>query len=206
MLTLTQTKGLLSYISDIEKLEASKIASSLNSSSDLKIIENQIGNLLLYPQTVPTTEGESSFDLSLLKEILRLEPQNFYNPNLKKIYIPEIFSHIYPNLSRLAFIFIDTLKPVNLTSFFLKSETLGIKNLGTYIKPENVLDHCFLDVYVDQQKFHIMAGNIAIIPSLQRKVDIKMESNCNIIEGKNEFITEATGGDIGIIIDFCQSK
>lgn len=199
-------KGLLSYISDIEKIETEKIAASLKFRVNLEIIENQLGNLLLYPQVIPVTEAESNFLLAVLKEILRLEPQNFYNPNLKKIYIPDVCAKILPNLSKLAFIFIDSLKPVNLTSFFLKSETLGLKNLGTYIKPENISDQCFLDVFVDQQKFHILAGNITIIPTSKQKIDLRLESNCNIIDGKNEFITEVIGGDVGLIIDLCQPR
>lgn len=203
---LSTNKGLLSYISNIEKIEAEKIAIALKFKGDVAIIENQLGNLLLYSQTIPTTEEESNFFLAVLKEILRLEPQNFYNSNLKKIYIPDICAKIFPNLSKLAFVFIDSLKPVSLTSFLLKSETLGIKNLGTYIKPEDISNQCFLDVDLDQQKFHILAGDIAIIPCSKKKIDIKLESNCNIIGGKNEFITEVVGGDIGIIIDLCQIK
>ncbi len=199
-------KGVLSYISDIEKIETEKIAAALKFRVNLEIIENQLGNLLLYPHIVPVTEAESNFLLAVLKEILRLEPQNFYNPNLKKIYIPEVCFRIIPNLSKLAFIFIDSLKPVNLTSFFFKSETSGIKNLGTYIKPEDISNQCFLDVYINQQKFHIPSGNITIIPCSKQKIDLKMESNCNIIDGKNEFIAEVIGGDIGIIIDLCQIK
>lgn len=199
-------KGLLSYISNVEKIEAEKIASILLFKGDLKIIENQLGNLLLYPQTIPINKNESDFDSAVLKEILRLEPENFYNPNLKRIYIPEVFIRIFPNLFKLAFIFIDLLKPVNLTSFLLKSENFGVKNLGTYIKPENMAEHCFLDVKFGQKKFHVLAGKIVIIPMSQQKIDLELESNCNLIENKNKFYAEVVGGDIGLIVDFCQSK
>ncbi|MDO8570684.1 MAG: hypothetical protein Q7R97_03820 [Candidatus Daviesbacteria bacterium] len=198
--------GLLSYISDIDKLEAQNIASFLPSKSDLNIIENRLGNLLLYPQTIPETAEESLFDIAVLKEMLRLEPNSFYSSNLKKIYIPENIAQICPNLSKLAFIFIDALKPRNLTSLQLKSKNLGVKNLGTYIKPENISDECFLDVCIGKQKFHVLAGNIVIIPVSQQKIDIRLESNCNITEGKNEFMAEVIGGDIGIIIDLCQQN
>lgn len=198
--------GLLSYISDVEKLEVEKIASDFLFKGNLEIIENQLGNILLYPQTIPTNKKESDFDLAIVKEILRLEPKNFYSSNLKRVYIPDIFIQIFPNLTKLVFIFIDILKPANMTSFLLKSENLGAKNLGTYIKPENALEHCFLDINIAQQKYHVPAGNITIIPMRQQKVDIKLESNCNIIEGRNEFTAEVIGGEIGLIIDLCQSK
>lgn len=200
------SKGLLNYISSVDKLEAQNIAQFLQSKSDLNIIENRLGNLLLYPQIIPTTPEESAFCTAVLKEILRLEPENFYNPNLKKIIIPEIIVQICPNLPKLAFIFIDSLKPKNLTSLLLKSENFGTRNLGTYIKPENISDECFLDVYVGQQKFHVLVGNISIIPAPKSKVDIKLESNCNIIDGKDEFTAEVVGGDIGIIVDLCQPR
>lgn len=205
-LSTSTIHGLLSYISSVDKLEAQNIASFLQSKSDLNIIENRLGNLLLYPQTVPETADELLFDVAVLKEMLRLEPNNFYSPNLKKIYIPESIAEICPNLSKLAFIFIDALKPRNLTSLQLKSDDFGTKNLGTYIKPENISDKCFLDIYLGQKKFHVLAGNITIIPVSQQKIDIKLESNCNIIEGKNEFTAEVCGGDIGVIIDLCQPR
>lgn len=200
------SKGLLDYISDIEKIETEQLAVCLKFKGDTTIIENQLGHLLLYPQIVPITKADSDFDVAVLKELLKLESINFYNPNLKKIYIPEVCTHFFPNLSELAFLFIDNLKPVNLTAIYLKSNTLGIKNLGTYIKPDHVVDSCFLDIYIDQQKFRVLAGNIAIIPTKKQKIDLKLESNCNIIEGKNEFITEVIGGDIGLIVDLCQLK
>lgn len=199
-------KGLLNYISDVEKIEAEKIASTLLFKGDLKIIENQLGNLLLYPQVIPINKSESDFDLAVLREILRLEPGNFYRPDLKRIYIPEVFIRISPNLSKLAFIFIDLLKPVNLTSFLLKSESFGVKNLGTYIKPEKMAEHCFLDVKVGQKKFHVSTGKIVIIPLPQQKIDLELESNCNLIENKNKFYAEVVGGDIGLIVDLCQLK
>ena len=136
------------------------------------------------PQTIPVTEAESAFDLAVLKEMLRLEPENFYSPNLKKIYIPEAFVKIFPNLTKLAFLLIDALKPVCLTSFILKSENLGVRNLGTFIKPEKITPDGYVDIYISTNKFRVLSGNISIIPCSSPKFDLKLESNLEIIPGK----------------------
>jgi len=155
------------------------------------------------PQTIPVTEAESAFDLAVLKEMLRLEPENFYSPNLKKIYIPEAFVKIFPNLTKLAFLLIDALKPVCLTSFILKSENLGVRNLGTFIKPEKITPDGYVDIYISTNKFRVLSGNISIIPCSSPKFDLKLESNLEIIPGKKELITQVAGGDLGLIIDLC---
>lgn len=198
---MPRVTGLLDYFPRLYEVAAEKIAASANQHTGIRILENRLGNKVLYPQTIPVSSEEFLFDLVLLKEALKLHSADYYNQNLRKVFIPEGLLERFPNLQKLAWVFVDAFKPPDICAILLRSQALGIKNLGTFIKVEVVRKEDEIGVWVDGKKYKIKAGCLATLPASGNKMDIRFESPSAKLLGKHEIVTEVSGGELGLMID-----
>lgn len=193
--------GLIDFFPKLEEVSADKVVAWLDRHPSPKIIENKLGNELLYPQTVPCSVEDLEFKLALLREGLKLHLRDFYNSNLKVAYIPEGLLEILPDLSKLAWALIDVIQPIGITALVLKSPTLGTKNLGTIIRPETVGDSGEVNIWTGGRKYEVKVGDLAFIPVSSNKPDVRFQSSSVRLLGKEDITTEVTGGQLGIIVD-----
>lgn len=198
---MLKTRGLFSYFPKLTNIEVAKVAFWLNCGNNPQILENKLGNRILYWQTIPITYDDLIFDLCLFREALKLQPQSFYNQNLKKIYIPEEFLEMFPNIQELAMAFVDSIGHLGISSIVTRFENVGVKNLGTLIKPEIFSESGSINIFVKGKSYQIKIGSLVIIPADSQKVDIKFESEVAKLLTKNSLIAEVVGGVLGVIVD-----
>lgn len=185
----------------LENFSIESIASWLKRDKDLKFVANELGNYLLYPDTIPVTVRDLLFDLALLREALKIDSRKYFSPNLKRIYLSQSLLDRFPDLFRLIWIFIDVLDPAAVTSIFLKTEKFGTKNLGSLIRPKIISPKSELTIWTGKKKYRVKADSLVVIPAKESKADIKVEMTGLTLLGKNNFSMEVSGGEVGLIID-----
>ncbi|MFH0936954.1 MAG: hypothetical protein V1808_01520 [Candidatus Daviesbacteria bacterium] len=198
---MSKLSGLQDLVPQLENINLNQVASMLQVKIDPQILENKLGNRLLYPQTVPLTETDLVFDLNLLQEALKSHPQSYYSSSLKKIVIPEELTQLFPNLQHLVWAFVNVFHPVGITTVFIKSQRLGTKSLGTIIKPEVLESGGDIKIEADGKSYLVKIGSLLVLPLVGRKIDIKFESNFAKLSGQNSLTTEVFGGELGLMVD-----
>lgn len=193
--------GLLDYFPKIENASAEMVAKNINfGKSDAILIENEIGNLLLYPQVVPESQEQLQIHLSLVCQAMSEDPSRFLNRNLKRLTIPEFIINRFPDFYQILTAFIDVLHLDNLTTIVMKSDRLGLINLGTYILlPEKVITGS-LTLWIGNKSYLIRPNSIQVYQARQTKVDVKISSSKDR-SNETSLSSEVSGGNIGLIVD-----
>lgn len=193
--------GFFDNFPQIEEISVDRIQPYLARRYDREILENELGNRILYPQTIPITYEGLLFDLAVLQESLRLYSKSYYNQTTRKLYIPEEFFGRFPDLKRLAEVFINSVRPVNLTNIEIRSEEVGVRTLGTYLKPEilNQKGSVFITIQGRSQKIDM--GKLETVSAPSLKVDLKFESDSALLNGKSSIELEVLGGLLGLVVD-----
>lgn len=198
---MSKLTGLLEFFPGLESLSIDQMMQWLKIPGNPTIFENELGNRVLYPQTIPLDSSGLIFDLALLREALKINPHHYYNPTLKKIFIPETFLQRFPDLGQLAWAFIETFNPEGLVTIVEKIDDIGTKNLGTYLRPEIVTKNGIVVLWVAGKKYEVKVGSLNSIPASSSRVDIKFESTAARLVGKQNFVAEVAGGALGLIVD-----
>jgi len=184
--------GLFDHFPKLNTVTADMVTAWLGGKADAKLLENRLGNRILYPSAIPCSAEDINFDLVILREAVKTQPQDFINQNLRLIYIPEEFGQFFPDLRTLAVAFVDALKPRGITSIVLKSATLGLKNLGSVIKPEVISPSGTILIRIHDQKYEVAESG---------KVDINFQSRAAKLLGKDNATLEVAGGKLGLLVD-----
>jgi len=192
---------LLDYFSKLEEISVSEIQQWLPQPEDPIILEDRIGNRMLYPQVIPQTAKDLAFDIAVIRKVIEANQSKFYNKNLKRIDIPEEFLHHFTDIQKLVSAFIDAILPPGITSFWMRSSACGQKNLGTLIRPENLKPGGIVTIGIAERQYQIKAGNIIIIPIPQSRTDITFTSAGATLLGKKIFSIQVVTGQLGLIVD-----
>lgn len=194
-------KGLFDYFLKFEGVEVEDLQKWLKVKEDRTILENRLGNRILYPQTIPSNQKDLLLDFAIIRKIIEQNQTKFYNKNLKRIDIPEVFCEHFPNLQNLAGAFISAIAPCGITTFFIESNQFGRKQIGTYIRPENLQAGCLIIIGVKNQQYQIQAGILIVIPVPESRIDITFTSSVAKLMGKKILSVQVVGGQLGLIVD-----
>ncbi|MDD2823378.1 MAG: hypothetical protein PHQ59_04855 [Candidatus Daviesbacteria bacterium] len=192
---------ILDYFSKLEEVSVSDIQQWLPQPEDAIILENKIGNRMLYPQVIPQAAKDLAFNFAIIRKVIEKNQDKFYNKNLKKIEIPEGFLQYFPDIQKLVTIFIDAILPPGITAFWLKSLNLGPKNLGTLIRPDNLGAGSIVTIGVGGKQYQIKAGAMATIPITQSRADITFTSASATLMDKKVLSIEVVTGQLGLMVD-----
>jgi hypothetical protein len=195
------TKGLLNYLSKLEEIDISDLRQGSSLKEDETILENRLGNIIIYPQVLPQTEKDLLFNYILIRKIICLNLGVLYNNNLKRIDIPEEFLEFVPNLQNLVGAFIDVIKTSGVTTLCLKSNKIGRLDLGTLIRPEELQTGSFITIGVKDQQYQIETGSMVIIPIPESRADITFTSTTAKLMGKKVMVMQIVAGKLGLIVD-----
>ncbi len=189
---MPKLSGIFDIFSGIEKIPISDIASWLKQKGDPHILQNEIGNRILYPQIVPITKQDLNIDLAILREVVFRQPDKIYSVKDQKIVIPEEFIYRLPPLINLVIALLQALNPQGVTTIYIKSAGV-LKLVGSAVAPPFTGDKENLSLEVNGVNAGpLRSGGVMLFPFKDKHLRIKI--------GK-EFENTAPGGELGLIID-----
>ncbi len=193
--------GLLDIIPQLSSVKPEQLSNYSKKDPSSEILANNLNNRILYSGAVPFTSQELESDLTILHQAIASNPGGFYNANLRSIYIPEKLLNFFPDLTILAWVFIDAVNPKGITQIILKSETLGLKSLGSLIRPELKSSSGAIRILVEGKNYEVKIGTRVSLPGDSNKIDIKFEPDKAAVLGKELTSLEVSGGKLGLLID-----
>lgn len=197
--------GIFDVFKNLDQIPAEDVAHWLHPAPQPTILQNFLANRVLYPQSVPITPQDMQLDLAVLREALKREP-TFFDPQNKKIYIPEDFINRIPDLRQLIWVFFDAYlldnpdKHKYLWTFILRSE-IQDQILGTALSIEYQDLSGVVEVYQGKNATKVQNGSLVIVPCPNTRCEVGFKADKAQILGKNEGLLELEGGNLGLIID-----
>ncbi|MDO8498764.1 MAG: hypothetical protein Q7S44_03180 [bacterium] len=193
--------GLFDYFPELEVIPVDKIIGRLNRRDDSKLLTNELGNRILYPQLIPENESQLTLDWAILQSYLAMSPSRYYDKHLNRFYIHEMFLPRFLSLKQLVLTYIEVFHPQGIVTLVLRTENLGDKSLGTLLRPTVLGNQGTVDLVMKDKTYSIKPGTVLLIPNRQRRVDFRFQSNVAQLGGKNSLLAEVPGGEVGLIVD-----
>lgn len=214
-------RGLFSSFDNLDQINVELLSSWLKPSPPISALENYIGNKILYPQAISLTAEDIKIDLGILREAIKLNnpkiplPKTnalmgdnpFLNMNLRKILIPAEFLNYLPNLSALAWVFVDGLLIdrkkkdwfEDLWTVVLTGEVDEV--VGSVILPQFQDKNEVMEITVLDKDYKVKAGSLVVIPCSKDRCEISYKLPKGKILGKQLNAVEVYGGKLGLMID-----
>ncbi|MFA5933400.1 MAG: hypothetical protein WCV81_04025 [Microgenomates group bacterium] len=189
------------YFSKLEDIVVPDIQQWLGQNEVPIILENRIGNRMLYPQVIPQTPSDMDFDFAIIRKVIEANQTKFYNKNLKRIDIPEEFLQHFLDIKKLVIAFIDALILPGITTFWIKSVSFAPRNLGTLIRPENLKKGDTITIGIGDKQYPISVGSLVVIPISKSRADMTFTSATATLIGKKILSIEIVTGQFGLIVD-----
>lgn len=189
---MSRLSGIFEQFRHLDQISISDINQWLNPKIDLIILENFIGNRIIYPQTLPITKKELEIDLAILREAIKRQPEILYQQNEKKFIIPESFQLRFASLESLIKALVEVLNPPDVTQIFLKKEKDTNYLVGSVLKKVPISTELIVSVSVNNQTLGLRNGMVSVLPFKDQHLLVKVE---------NQIEDLAAGGDLGLVID-----
>lgn len=193
--------GLLDDFPSLESITPQNLTPTLGVLLDPRLVDNSIGNWILFSHIVPETLSEYKFQLAFLIEAIKTNAQSFYHPTLKRIYIPEALCSRVPNLNDLVWVFIKALAPTDINVLILRQNSQRLRVIGTYIRPNINQSSSSINIEIDHKKYELAIGKTLTVPTTSRKADVMFFGKGATLLGRLEVNAEISGGAVGIIVD-----
>lgn len=196
---MPKLSGVFDKLKTILSIPASEIVANLPYTGEIHILENFVGNRVLYPQTIPQTNFDLKFDHQILREALKREPNVVFDKKSQNIIIPEEFASRFPPFIKLVETLIDALKLEGLIGLFMKSNS--IERLGTIVSA-NLASQALATqknnptILLNGELKKLRLGSINLIPYKSKQLKFKIAASPEII---------IPGGKMGIFIDLRNS-
>ena len=152
------------------------------------ILEDFIGNRIIYPQSIPDTPQDMEIDLAILREVIKLNPGRFHDQLKMRLVIPQDFIARFRPLNALVWAFADVLPLKELTKIFVK-DWAGNHVIGTIIKVVDKSDEVTITLNV--QTFKLKKGSLTVIPFLTKEGSLIV----------NTTPLAVSGGEAGLFVD-----
>lgn len=170
-------------------------------------LENYLANKILYPSTLPLTDPDMKIELAILREALKLRDNAFLNVTLRKIIIPAKFLQFVPDLTTLAWVFVDALlMQRNTKDFFEDLWTVVLGGdideiIGSILLPQFKDSSDKMELSLLGKNYKIKPGNLYFVPCSKERCEIAYKFDYGKILGKTVNAVEVYGGKLGILID-----
>ncbi len=217
---MPKLKGLFDSFYNLNEISVDSLIPWLKNPHNTVQLEDYLANKILYPTTVPVTEFGMKIDLAILREALRMNsPKSddmggsllrnnpFLNITLRKIIIPERFLGYVPDLTSVAWAFVDGLLLNRRKGNWFEDiwTVVLVGNIdeivGTVLLPQfgDTTDNLILTL--PGKDYKIKAGSLALVPCPASKYQIAYKFTSGKILGKNLNVLEVYGGKLGLMID-----
>ncbi len=199
---MPKLEGLSSCIPEIEDVTLDMIQSLIPDRLSGVSLENQLGNLLIYPQSVAVSEEDQKMEYILMKLAIKLNSLRYYQKNVQKIFIPGNCFTRFPNIGELVMLFVEVLDPKGVVTIVEMENSLGGRNVGTLIRPEKVAKNGSVKIDIANKEYEVKEGEVKRFLSFPTMVDIRFDCTRGVlIQNQNFFEREVYGGQVGIIVD-----
>lgn len=188
---MPKLSGIFSQFNNLHQLKAEEISFSLKNKLDLHLVENFIGNKVLYPQTIPTTKQDLEIEFLVLQEALKNEPSTIYDPNQRKLILnQEFFSRFMPTEKLIATL-IDGLGIKDVVKIYFQVGTT-VSLVGSIVPLQSFLKQGEFNVLINNQKVNLPLGDIKILAYTDHHNRFKLNN-------QNEIVIP--GGNLGLALD-----
>ncbi len=193
---------ILPLLPDIEHITPEELIPWTSFKVAPEVMDNYVGNRLLYPQAILTTQQQLEWDKALVQAAIHRAKDKFYNANTRRMLIPVEFMELSANSQDIFKLFIDVCQP-HLISYILQKPSII---LGTILTPVALKKSGLITLIIDQQTFTIKLGELVFLPISKSKVDLQFSSPSATLMGQQQFRVEVAGGPAGIIVDAREVK
>jgi hypothetical protein len=128
--------GVFEELFELDKLPIDEINRWLVEKEHEYVLENFLGNRILYPQTIPMTKRDMEIDLAILSAYMHIHPDFYYNVGLNRIIIPEKVEWRFPPLANLVFYFPEIFNLTEVVELAIKMESGQVIIVGTIVSPQ----------------------------------------------------------------------
>lgn len=180
--------------------------------SDAFAIEDFLGNLGLYPESLPQTKKDLLFYQAYIRERIRSQiKQTSYDftDKVAKLIIPEEILSFSPSDNFSVLLFLDSFAPVNIFEIYDQTErvvTCICPQQMIVDRQEDVVEPADIEVNiksVQSQKLALSISQIVHIPTkLNQKIDLNFDGKKSwSLYQKPKIGLEIFGGRFGIVFD-----
>lgn len=200
---MLQFGGFFDHFPKTDSLAFEKVARWISKKYDPKLLENILGNKLLYPQTVPIDIDQLDFDFGLLRELIRLNPKAFsQKPNWKEVTIPAELVPYFPDFAKLALSFIDVLPLKDISTFYIQDLPKNHRVcLVSVLRPTPNQNFGSISLEIEGNKFQVNIGSVSKLTVPAKVVSVNFESKSATLFNKETISIEVESGQLGIMID-----
>lgn len=188
---MTILTGLFAQLPGIENLSAEDLSRWLKKSYDPRVLENYLGNRVIYPQTVALTQEERMIDRAIIQEYICKNPAFFYNPLSHKVLIPlELMHRIQPNTDLMVML-CSLLQVSGVVPVFIGEET-SFKNEGVIMAINPVNTEKNITILINGKNTIVENNKIYHFSVEDQHIKVK-------VDGEPEIMVQ--GGKLGLTID-----
>jgi len=188
---MTILTGLFAQLPGIENLSPEDLSKWLKKAYDPRVLENYLGNRVIYPQTVALTQEERMIDRAIIQEYIRKNPAFFYNPLSHKVLIPlELMHRIQPNADLMVML-CSLLQVSGVVPVFIGEET-SFKNEGVIMAINPLSTEKNITILINGKNTIVENNKIYHFSVEDQHIKVK-------VDGDPEIMVQ--GGKLGITID-----
>jgi len=188
---MTILTGLFAQLPGIENLSPEDLSKWLKKAYDPRVLENYLGNRVIYPQTVALTQEERMIDRAIIQEYIRKNPAFFYNPLSHKVLIPlELMHRIQPNTDLMVML-CSLLQVSGVVPVFIGEET-SFKNEGVIMAINPLSTEKNITILINGKNTIVENNKIYHFSVEDQHIKVK-------VDGDPEIMVQ--GGKLGITID-----
>ena len=185
--------GIFEDLEGLDSLPIEDVNNFLAEKEHVYVLQNFLGNRILYPQTIPASKRDMEIDLAILCAYMRLHQEIFYMVGLKRIMIPEKIELRFPPLANLLYYFPEIFDLDEVVELAIKKESSQVVIIGSIISPKvgDPKSEKLTQVLINGQSIKLDPHGMTYFGTNQ---------NSNEVELPNKTLTVA-GGSVGIIIN-----
>lgn len=184
--------GVFDKFKDLDRIPITDISRWLPFKSQALILENFVGNRILYSQTIPVMQEDLQIDLAILREVVRASIDDYYDSKTQKLIIPKSFIQRFPPLKMLVTAIIETINPTGIVTLYIKDDSGISEVIGSLIAPAPSIIEQTRDITINGQILPLKQGMLSFIPLQERHLRIKLDHVDEMM---------VPGGDLGLLID-----
>lgn len=203
---MSKLTGIFETFHNLEAIPTQNFLHWLQSHPNPLLVENFLANRMLYPQAVPEQVTDLDWDMAILREALRTSHE-FIDLKTLKIFIPESLFARVPDLSKLAWIFIDAYligwvvkNPGKNVWTVVLRRSEGDETLGSVIIPEFQGNDSSMNLTIRNKNTQVKKGQLSVIPCAE-ECKFNFSVNNGSVLGVTQGLMRVPGGKLGLVVD-----